>query len=220
MSTATATSTVLAVGSTYSAPRVSYFGTNTTSDPSPVGGNNKCGSAVTNQNYFAALSPSLFSSKACGDCIEVSCSTCVEAVTVQIVDECSSCTSDIGDISISLQAMGDLLGGVSIAEKAGIVSDASWTVVLCTSAFGVVQTGGGSSNVSTATTTTPVASSTSSGDSGSNLGAILGGVAAGIFLLFIVGFAIYLKRRQRQEVQEERNMSILRHFGGSRNYTR
>ncbi|KAJ3236074.1 hypothetical protein HDU81_011191 [Chytriomyces hyalinus] len=162
----------LAVGRVFGSSTVSYYGTGVGGDASPIGGKGACGINPSNANYFAAIERPIFTSDVCGLCAQISCSgnQCGGRSTiVEIVDSCTcSSASDAGSIAISLQAMGDLLGGVDVAKNAGVLRNAQWQVVQCPSSFGpgvVVPgtspiSGSGMSSTSISATTTTVTSDT------------------------------------------------------------
>ncbi|KAJ3062273.1 hypothetical protein HDU98_001830 [Podochytrium sp. JEL0797] len=136
------------------------------------------------------------------------------SVIAEIIDTCPSCdtTPDHGSMAISLPAMGVLLGSVSNAQNAGVIRGASWKLVTCPGSLGPAQsavTGGGQS-----TATATADPSTNGGSSSSNLGPILGGVAAAVFLLLVVAFVLWLKARQAREKRELTDMQIINRFGG------
>ncbi|KAJ3130155.1 hypothetical protein HK100_008197 [Physocladia obscura] len=216
---------------------VTNFGSGAPGDPSPVGNNGYCGNNPTNDSYFAAVQPELIAKYpgVCGQCLQLSCTSCEYGVAVMVVDECTGCTkaSDNGSLSISQMAMGNMLGGgVSAAQKKGVLSGVTWEAVSCPTTWGPISnivSGGGSSTSSlfssssvSATTTTSSSGngiSSTSSSSSSNTGPIIGGVAAGIFLLAVVAFVLWLKNRQHKQEQESQNMMIINRFGNtSRGY--
>ncbi|KAJ3380525.1 hypothetical protein HDU84_005767 [Entophlyctis sp. JEL0112] len=193
---------------------VTYFGTGTASDPSPTGGTGYCGLVPINSSYFAAVQPE-FMTKYPG---------CVYGVAVQVIDTCPGCTksSDNGSLSISELAMGNMLGGgESLAANKGVLQHVTWEAITCPSTWGpisnIVTAGGGGS----ASTVSPSASSGSGGASTTvngntnDTGPIIGGVAAGIFLLGVVAFTLWLKARQKRQEQESTDMMIINRYGAS-----
>ncbi|KAJ3121572.1 hypothetical protein HK100_012331 [Physocladia obscura] len=216
---------------------VTNFGSGAAGDPSPVGNNGYCGNNPTNDSYFAAVQPELIAKYpgVCGQCLQLSCTSCEYGVAVMVVDECTGCTkgSDNGSLSISQMAMGNMLGGgVTAAQKKGVLTGVTWEAVSCPTTWGPISnivSGGGSTTPSsssssvsaTSTTTSSSGNGTSSlsSSSSSNTGPIIGGVAAGVFLLAVVAFVLWLKNRQHKQEQESQNMMIINRFGNtSRGY--
>ncbi|KAJ3282515.1 hypothetical protein HDU79_009865 [Rhizoclosmatium sp. JEL0117] len=231
--------------------KIQYFGTGTASDPSPANGNGACHMVATDKNYFAAVTQDFYKANpnVCNNmCAIVSCAKgqCGgRAVAVQIIDSFPS-TASSGPLSISLPAMGALLGSTDLAVNSGVINFASYTVAPCPDTLGVVTnpssiSGGGISTSSVTTSTssgnsegtsststlsstvtsglamislgTTIQSSTSS-SSDSNLGPILGGVAAATFLLIVVAFVLWLKARTARQQREDQQMQIINRYGG------
>ncbi|KAI8613793.1 hypothetical protein BC830DRAFT_447115 [Chytriomyces sp. MP71] len=134
---------------------------------------------------------------------------------VEIIDSCScSNAQDHGSIAISLQAMGDLLGGVDQAKSAGVLQGASWQVVKCPAAFGPGVSVSGASPISgsgagvslptvTSTSTASNQGTSNGGGSSTNIGPIIGGVAAGVLGLIVVAFVLWLRMRQIHQQKED-----------------
>ncbi|KAJ3022957.1 UNVERIFIED_CONTAM: hypothetical protein HDU68_008855 [Siphonaria sp. JEL0065] len=164
------------MATSFSGDSIVYFGTGGPGDPSPIGGSGSCGRNPANPNYFAAITPTLYHSRdLCGQCAQITCSSCSgRTVTVEIIDMCPSCdaSADNGSLAISLQAMGDLLGGVDVAKNAGKIRNASWQLISCPSSLGANQSPVSGGGVSTATpsntngATIPTTTSTAGGSTG------------------------------------------------------
>ncbi|KAJ3234004.1 hypothetical protein HDU78_006082 [Chytriomyces hyalinus] len=214
-------SSSLGVGRVFSGSTVSYYGTGVGGDASPLGGKGACGINPSNANYFAAIERPIFTADVCGLCAQISCSgnQCGGRSTiVEIVDSCTcSSAPDFGSIAISIQAMGDLLGGVDVAQNAGVIRNAQWQVVQCPSSFGPGVVVPGSSpisgsgswsstsiSVSTATTTTVTSDAkANTSSSGPNLGPMIGGITAAALGLIVIAFVLWLKARQNRQAKEE-----------------
>ncbi|KAJ3379842.1 hypothetical protein HDU84_006352 [Entophlyctis sp. JEL0112] len=203
---------------------VSFFGTGSSSDPSPTGGTGYCGLVPINSSYFAAVQPELLAKYpgVCGQCLQLSCTSCVYGVAVQVIDTCPGCTkaSDNGSLSISELAMGNMLGGgASLAANKGVLKDVTWEAITCPSTWGPisdVETAGGGTSISASSTSSGSGGGSTTSNGGSNdTGPIIGGVAAGIFLLGVVAFTLWLKARQKRQEQESTDMMIINRFGAS-----
>ncbi|KAI9326505.1 hypothetical protein BDR26DRAFT_924413 [Obelidium mucronatum] len=241
------------MATSFSGDTIVYFGTGGPGDPSPLGGKGSCGRDPANPNYFAAVTPELYNSRdVCGLCAQITCPACSgRTVTVEIIDTCPSCvkSADAGSLSISLQAMGDLLGGQSKAVNAGVIRNASWQLIACPASLGPNQSpvsGGGvsttsspnnTSNSGSISTTAPTSPGSSTGNtvpsiavsivtirepnglgnsgtsSENNLGPILGGSTAAVFLLLVVGFVLWLKHRTAKQEREHAQTQIINRYG-------
>ncbi|KAJ3066316.1 hypothetical protein HDU98_010386 [Podochytrium sp. JEL0797] len=108
----------------------------------------------------------------------------------------------------------------TIAGTSSLTSEGAATVTAVTTSHpsGVpVNTsagGGGGANDNGGSSGARRENSANSGSSASNLGPILGGVAAAVFLLLVVAFVLWLKARTAREQREQANMHIINRFGG------
>ncbi|KAI8622003.1 hypothetical protein BC830DRAFT_1076817 [Chytriomyces sp. MP71] len=249
----------LTIGRTFRGETVTYYGTGTPQDPSPLigSGTGACGMLPTNSGtgrLFAVSLRPLRANNMSGSLasetppqsfdlltdplLNSRKQTCLGSTVVEIIDSCScSSAPDHGSIAISVQGMADLLGGsVDRAKQVGVVRDASWSVVQCPVSFGRGASSplsfGPTSTMSQASimssvlpanasstlasiVTTSGSNSNNNSASSTNIGPLIGGVAAGVMGLIVTIFVVWLRARLATQQKEDADYHVNAQFVNS-----
>ncbi|KAJ3070309.1 hypothetical protein HDU98_006682 [Podochytrium sp. JEL0797] len=185
----------------FSGANLSFYGTGSPGDPSPVTGTGSCGLTALDPNFFAAVTTSLMQShNVCGMCAQITCPQCSgRTVIAEIIDTCPTCdnTPDHGSINVSLQTMAALLGGTSNAQNAGVVRNASWQLIACPPTLGLTGSPSSTATASSSASPSPSGGAIVPGESvskGPPTAAIAGGVVGGLLALALIAFFVYKRR--------------------------